>query len=139
MKRLPDWRQRLEAVLDDVRRTPFAWGAHDCGPALAGRVVLALTGEDVAAPWRGKYRTASEAVRLIRDAGFTDLADLAASIAPEIHPSRARVGDIAAFRIDSSALGSALGVVNGERVIVLRPEGTGTMSLLQAHRAFKVG
>ncbi|MGL5166629.1 MAG: DUF6950 family protein [Afipia sp.] len=138
MKRLPDWRQRLEAAIDDIRRTPFEWGDHDCGPALAGRVVLALTGEDVAAPYRGKYRTASEAVRLIRDAGFADLADLAASIAPEIHPSRARIGDIAAFKMDS-ALGSALGVVNGERVLVIRPEGIGTMSLLQAHRAFKVG
>ena len=139
MKRLPDWRQRFEAVIDDIRRTPFAWGEHDCGPALAGRVVLAVTGEDVAAPFRGKYRTASEAVRMVREAGFDDLADLVGSILPEIHPSRARVGDIVAYRMDSSALGSALGVVNGERALVIRHEGIGTMGLLQAHRAFKVG
>ncbi len=139
MKRLPDWRQRFEAAIDDIRRTAFAWGTHDCGPALAGRIVLAVTGVDVAAPYRDQYRTASEAVRLIREAGFNDLADLVASILPEIHPSQARIGDIAAFSIEGSPLGSALGVVNGERVFVLRPEGVGTMGLLQAHRAFKVG
>ena len=138
MKRLPDWRNRLEAALDDIRRSPFAWGEHDCGPSLAGRAVLALTGEDIAAPYRGRYRTASEAVRLIRDEGFESLGDMAASVLPEVHPSRARIGDIAAFRMDSP-LGHSLGVVIGERVLVLRHEGVGTMSLLQAHRAFKVG
>lgn len=138
MKRLPDWRERFEAAIDDIRRTPFEWGTHDCGHALAGRIVLALTGEDVTAPYRDNYRTASEAVRLVRDAGFTDLADLVATILPEIHPSKARIGDIAAFST-GDALGSALGVVNGERVFVLRHEGIGTMGLLQAHRAFKVG
>lgn len=139
MKRRPDWRQRFEAAIDDIRRTPFEWGTHDCGPALAGRIVLAITGEDIAAPYRDRYRTASEAVRLVRELGFTDLADLAASMLPEIHPSKARIGDIAAFPMEGSAFGSALGVVNGERVFVLRHEGIGTMGLLQAHRAFKVG
>lgn len=138
MKRLPDWRMRFEATIDDIRHHPFAWGSHDCGPALAGRMIEAITGEDLARPYRDRYRTASEALRVMRDAGFSNLADLAGSLLPEIHPSRARIGDIAAFPMDGP-FRSALGVVNGERVFVLRPEGLGTMSLLQAHRAFKVG
>lgn len=138
MKRLPDWRVRFEREIDDMRRIPFAWGSHDCGPAFAGRMVLAITGEDLCTPWRGRYGTAGEALRLLRTEGYDDLADLVATLLPEIHPSRARIGDVAAFPMDSP-LGSALGVVNGERVFVLRPEGIGTMELLQAHRAFKVG
>lgn len=138
MKRLPDWRARFEREIDAIKAKPFAWGEHDCGPGLAGRLVFALTGEDVAAPYRNAYTDALGALRAIREAGFTDLAELAASIAPEIHPSRARIGDIAAYRMDTP-FGWALGVVNGERVYVLRPEGIGTLSLAMADRAFKVG
>lgn len=138
MKRLPDWRARFEREMDAIMRVPFAWGEHDCGPGLAGRLVLALTGEDLAAPFRGQYTDALGALRLVQAAGFDDLSDLVASMLPEVHPSKARIGDIAAFKMDTP-FKSALGVVNGERVFVLRPEGIGTMGLLQAHRAFKVG
>lgn len=138
MKRLDDWRPRFEQVIDDMRLKPFAWRDNDCGPALVGRSVEALTGVDIAVAYRGKYSDAASALRLVRSHGFDDLADLVASLLPEIHPSRARVGDIAAFEMDSP-FRSALGVVNGERVFVLRPEGIGTMNLLQARRAFKVG
>lgn len=138
MKRLPGWRARFEAVIDDMRLKPFAWHDNDCGPALVGRTVEALTGEDVASPYRDKYHDAASALRLVRASGFDDLADLVASQLPEIHPSQARIGDVAAFQMDS-AFKSALGVVNGERVFVLRPEGIATMDLLQAQRAFRVG
>lgn len=138
MKRLDGWQRRFVAVTDEIRRKPFAWGSHDCGPAFAGRIVEALTGDDIAAPFRGKYDDAAGALRTLRETGFTDLADLVASLLPEIHPSRARKGDLAAFK-DDSPFGASLGIVNGERVLVLRPEGIGTMDLLAAHRAYRVG
>jgi hypothetical protein len=138
MKRLPDWRTRFDAAIDDMKAKPFAWGEHDCGPGLVGRMVLAMTGEDVARRYRGKYRTARGALGVMRRAGFNTLADMAGSVLPEVHPSRARVGDIAAFPADT-AFGYALGVVNGERVYVLREDGLGTMDLLSATRAFRVG
>ena len=139
LKRRPDWRARFEAAIDEIKYVPFDWSEqHDCGPGLAGRLVLAMTGEDMVAPWRGSYRTMHGALRVMQNEGFENLADMVAAMLPEIHPSRAQVGDLAAFPVDT-AFGYALGVVNGERVFVLRPEGIGTMDLLQATRAFKVG
>lgn len=139
INRKPGWRGRLKVVVDDMRRKPFAWGDNDCGPALAGRAVEALTLVDVAAPYRGQYTTPRGALDVLAGAGFSDLADLAASILPEIHPSQAKVGDIAAIK-SGTALGHALGVVNGGgTILVMRPEGIGTVDLLDADRAFKVG
>lgn len=139
LSRLPDWRVRFEAVADDIKGRPFDWKTqHDCGPGLVGALVRAMTGEDVAKRWRGTYRTERGALRVMRREGFRDLADLVASMLPEVHPSQARIGDIAAFAT-GSAFGHALGVVNGERVLVLRPEGFGSMGLLDAARAFRVG
>lgn len=37
--RLPDWRRRLFALLQESLRTPFVWGTHDC-------VLLAAKGVD---------------------------------------------------------------------------------------------
>lgn len=137
--RIPGWRARLAVVLDELRRKPFAWGDNDCGYALAGRAVEAITGVDVALPYREAYTTPAGALAVLTKAGFTDLANLVATILPEIHPSQARVGDIAAIKTDT-ALGHGLGVVNGGgTILVLREEGIGTVSLLDADRAFRVG
>ncbi|WP_029723070.1 DUF6950 family protein [Sinorhizobium medicae] len=138
LKRLPGWRRRFEAAIDEIKARPFAWGEHDCGPGLAGRLALAMTGVDCAAQYRGAYDSASGALRVMRDAGFDNLADLVASVLPEVHISAASIGDIAAVP-DDTPFGYALGVVNGERIFVLKTDGVGTVDLLDATRAFKVG
>lgn len=139
LKRLPNWRARFADFVDEVRLRPFDWSTqHDCAIGLCGRFIQALTGHDLVKQWVGRYTTRTGAVRALRRAGFDDLADAVAAHLPEIHPSQARVGDIAAFRVDSP-FGWALGIVNGERVLVMREEGLGSMNLLDAERAFKVG
>lgn len=139
MNRLPGWRARFETAVDGIFRKPFDWSTqHDCGMGLCARVVEAVTGEDVGAKYRGGYTTRAGAIRLMKAEGFANLADLVASLLPEVHPSQAKIGDLAAFPMDTP-FGFALGVVNGERVFVLREEGVGTMGLLDATRAFKVG
>lgn len=139
LKRRTDWRRRFSDEIDRIRLTPFSWGAHDCGPGLVGNVVLAITGNDVAAVYRNRYSSMTGALRVMRNDGFSNLADLVASFLPEHdHISRAQVGDIAAVPMNSS-FGFALGVVNGERIFVLMPDGIGTVDLLDATRAFKVG
>ncbi len=139
LTRVPDWRGRLNEFLNEVRRTPFAWSAFDCGPAFTGRAVEAVTGVDVCSAYRGQYASAGEAVRLVERAGFDDLADLVASILPEYeHPSQAKVGDIAAVKTDGP-FGWSLGVVNGERIFVLHETGLVTVDFLTASRAFGVG
>lgn len=138
LKRLPDWRRRFEEAIDEIKARPFAWGEHDCGPGLAGRLAFALTGVDCTAQYRGTYDSASSALRVMREAGFDNLGDLVAAILPEVHISAASIGDIAAVP-DDTPFGFALGVVNGERIFVLKAEGVGTVDLLDATRAFKVG
>lgn len=139
LTRLPNWRSRFEAAIDEIKFVPFDWSSqHDCGPGLAGRLVYAITGQDLTVEFQGRYKTAKGALKVMKSAGFDNLADLVASILLEIHPSEASLGDIVAYEMDSP-FGYALGVVNGERVFVLRPEGVGTMDLLAAKRAFKVG
>ncbi len=138
MNRLPQWRARLEMAIDDIKSKPFSWENNECGTGLVGNIVLAITGEDAAAPYRGAYNDAASALRTMKDAGFDNLADLVGSILPEILISEAKIGDIAAIKM-KSPFGYALGVVNGERVFVLMEEGIGTVDLLECERAYKVG
>jgi hypothetical protein len=65
--RLPDWPERLAALVEARRDAPFAWGVQDC-MIWAADAVLACTGEDPAAPWRGSYATEAEALAIM--AGF---------------------------------------------------------------------
>jgi hypothetical protein len=136
--RKQDWRRHYEAAVDEIMSRPFAWGTHDCGPGLAGRLVLAMTGVDLSAQYAGTYDDAASAARLIRSLGFTSLGELVASMLPAIHPSLARLGDIAAIEV-AGPIGHALGVVNGERILVLTETGIGTIDLLDAQTCFKVG
>jgi len=38
--RVKNWRACFVAEIDRLKRTPFAWGSHDCGPGLAGNLVF---------------------------------------------------------------------------------------------------
>lgn len=58
----------LGAFLEEAARKPFAWGRHDCMLLIADWVRL-QTERDPAAPWRGRYRTALGAKRIINRAG----------------------------------------------------------------------
>jgi len=141
VKRLPNWRGPLNAVIDSHRHHAFAYGSHDCA-LLAADAVKAVIGIDPAATFRGRYSDRAGADAVLREAGFDDqVVALAASLFPEIHPSMARVGDLAA--VSSRLLGFgdslALGVVTGPNIAVMAMAGLGFVSLAEALRAFKVG
>lgn len=138
MTRLPDWPARLHAFVDSVKLRVFEWQAHDCFLGWAADAVLAVTGEDIGAAYRGRYKSAVGAARVMRNDGFEKLADLVASHLPEIHISEASLGDIAAIP-DDSPFGFTLGIVNGEVILVLRETGMGVVPLFDATRAFRVG
>lgn len=138
MIRVEKWRSKFAEQTDNIRTKPFIWGEHDCAVGLVGNLTQALVGENLAADYTGKYKDAKSAYKVMKKAGFDNLADMAASILPEIHISQAQVGDIAAVPVETN-FGFALGVVNGERILVLREDGMGTVDLLDATRAFKVG
>ncbi|RKD61656.1 hypothetical protein [Rhizobium sp. WW_1] len=139
LSRRPDWRSRMAAAIDIVKHRSFGWRDCDCVSGLAAPLVTAMTGVDLFAQHAGQYTDADSAYRLMQDLGFDDLADLVGSFLPEHeHISRASMGDIAAIEVPTR-FRHALGIVDGERIFVLSETGFGTVDLLTAARAFKVG
>lgn len=129
-----DWQSRLIGYLAEVRARAFNPSDFHCAYFAAG-AVEAMTGCDLAAPWRGRAKTMAGGLRILRRAGFADHVALAAHHFAEIIPAFAQPGDIAVLEADG---GAALGIVQGAAIYVLRPDGLGLVSLLTARRAFRV-
>ena len=110
---------------------PFRPGRQDCALFAAGWVKLA-TGRDLARGWRSRYRSLRRGQRLLQEAGFADHVALAAAHLPEIAPAFAQVGDLAV--LDDNALG----IVAGEMIYCLRPDGLGLVPRGQMRRALAV-
>ncbi|HZP31886.1 MAG TPA: hypothetical protein VFB23_00890 [Candidatus Acidoferrales bacterium] len=119
MKRFEDWPTRLDEFIDSRRNAPFAWGSNDCC-LFACDAVLAMTGEDLAADFRGKYSDARGAIHVLRDflKGIGDDAPLIEALAvhiarireiKEIAPRFAQRGDVVLFE---DAHGETLGLVS---------------------------
>ncbi len=134
MKRLPDWKPRLMRYLEHAARRPFKEGEHDCALFLAGGVE-AMTGEDYAAPYRGRYSTTLGGLRILKKAGFEDHVALAAHHLKEKPVAFANVGDGAAVPTPD---GPALGIVQGEGVYLLPPARITVYPLLRAQKVFEV-
>lgn len=128
--RLPDWRPRLVAYLEDVRCRPFAYGQHDCALFAAG-AIQAMTGTDLAADYRGRYNGLEQGLRLV---GTSHLQILRQHFEP-IPASFAGVGDIALMGEPGFP---ALGIFEGEHVLVLRDDGLGRMPRAEVTEAFRV-
>lgn len=138
MKRLDDWRARLAAEMDRQRREAFAWGWHDCATGLACGVVEAITGADLAAEFRGKYKTPAAALRIMRERGAETLGDLVAQFLPECPPGLARIGDIGVVAADGP-VPEALCVFDASFVVVMTEAGHGHRPRKDVIRAFRVG
>ncbi|MBP1806456.1 DUF6950 family protein [Rubellimicrobium aerolatum] len=130
--RRPDWQARLVAVLAAARGRPFAWGTWDCALFTAA-CVEAMTGEDLSAPFRGRYRTRAGGLRVARAAGLADHVAVFAARLPEVAPGLARPGDVVVMAED------ALGIAQGRMAYVLAEAGWGLLPLDGATRAFRVG
>lgn len=130
MNKRHDYRARLYAYVDSVRNTPFAYGTHDCALFTAG-AVQAMTGEDPAAPFRGRYRTAIGGLRKMRAAGFEDQVDFVARTFDEVSPATIQMGDIC---LTSEG---ALGVCVGDRVAVAGEHGLRFVPLAHIQRGFR--
>lgn len=109
LMRRPGWEVALEAAVEAARNRPFSWGDHDCA-TWAADVRRALTGDDAAAAWRGRYRTARGASVVMASLGWATLVDAATAIlgAPLNSVGLAGRGDIVTDG-ESGALGVCLG------------------------------
>lgn len=121
----------LIAYAADAGQRPFRPGHHDCALFAAGWVKL-VTGRDLARGWRSTYRSLRRGQQLLEEAGFADHVALAAAHLPEIAPAFAQVGDLAVLETQ------AFGIVAGEMIYCLRPEGLGLVPREAMRRAFAV-
>jgi hypothetical protein len=125
MRRVEGWRGRLAAYLAASAGRPFEWGRHDCA-LFAADCIEAMTGEDPAAAFRGRYRSLNGGLKALRKAGHADHVALATALLDEVAPAFAQAGDLAMI---ATPEGAAMGIVQGHRVYVLRPEGLATVDL----------
>jgi hypothetical protein len=105
--RLRDWQGRLARLFAERREASFEWGTHDCA-MFAADAVLAVTGEDPAAEFRGKYKSESGAAKILKTANLEALAD-----ARFARTERPIVGDIGLVTLPHSGQG-ALAVYGGQ-------------------------
>lgn len=119
--RRPDWKGRLARYVTECFQRPFVPGQFDCALFVAG-AVEAMTGHDPAAPFKGVYTSFEEGLTILRAAGHDDPVAMVAALFEEVHPVFAQPGDI--VTVDGQA-GYALGIVQGDRVYALHPDGAG--------------
>jgi hypothetical protein len=111
--RAHDWESKLDDFVARSQRLKFAWGIHDCC-LFACDAVLAMTGTDLAADFRGKYDSALGAARMLKAYGGT-VEMLAEEIADkfcifEVPVLYAQRGDV--VLLPSNNDGPALGIVS---------------------------
>jgi hypothetical protein len=93
MKRKPDWETPLADYLLAARERAYSYGTHDCLLHCAS-AVEAMTGEDLGAPHRGRYRTEADAARHLRRHGARTPEAFLDARFPEVPVAFARRGDI---------------------------------------------
>lgn len=67
MQRHHDWPERLHTFIESRRHASFAWGKNDCVLFFAD-AILAMTGVDLAEPYRG-YSNSRQAAKIVIEAG----------------------------------------------------------------------
>ena len=132
--RLPGWESRLAQCIDDARGRAFAWGVHDCATWVAD-VRRALTGEDAAADWRGKYSTEAGAIRAVRRRGYPGLAAWVSDLlgGPLDSPLMAQRGDIV---LDGTT--GALGIATSGAAAFVSPDGLVFLQMDRCAMAWRV-
>ena len=133
--RLQDWPERLAALVEARRETPFAWGSNDCGLFMAD-AVMAVTGEDPAAALRG-YSTEEGAEAVLGEDGLegTVARALSAIGCGDCPPALAQRGDVALALLGNQP---TMTVVLGEVLAGPGPRGLIFLPLARILRAWSV-
>lgn len=132
MLRLPNWSERLSALIAHRLHAPFEWGQHDC--ALWGADAwLAVTGQDRGAEYRGTYHSARGALKRLREVDGVKRPVEAFDkwCGPRRPPAMAKVGSIVAADLaklgaapnDTFGLGLSMGVCYGASSLFVGSDG----------------
>ncbi|PZR83597.1 MAG: hypothetical protein DI537_34695 [Stutzerimonas stutzeri] len=93
IQRKASWETDLSAFLLERENAAFVWGRTDCA-LFAADAVRAMTGEDLAAAYRGRYSTAAGSARALRRYGAGTLEDTLSALLPDRPIGYARRGDL---------------------------------------------
>ena len=117
VRRREGWEAALEAAVAAARGRAFQWGEHDCA-TWAFEVRAAITGLDAARDWRGQYKSAIGARRVMKGFGWKDLGQLARTYLgrPLAHVGLAQRGDIVLAE-------GALGICVGAKAVFVAQSG----------------
>lgn len=132
-QKINNWQIALYAQVEAFNTLPFAWGTHDCC-TFAADCVLAMTGTDQMAGYRGGYKTAVGAARKLAKAGGM-VAAISAELGEPIAPALAQRGDVVCF---SSPLGDTCGVCMGSTVAAAGMAGVVFTPMTLAYKAWRV-
>lgn len=119
-QRLHDWPERMNAALRRVAVQPFAWGTHDC-VTFAADVAEAMLGQDLLAPFRGRWTTEREAARVLLELGGMRAAVCSVLGPPLASHLQARRGDVVMVEQEPGRL--MLAVANGSYWCAPGPHG----------------
>ncbi len=136
------WEAALRAQVDLARERLFEWGVNDCG-LFAADCVLAVTGTDLAAAFRGKYTTAAGNRRALMRLGEGSIeATVTAILGEPIAPALAQRGDAVLFHSfppDAPPEGiDALAVCLGEVAASPGPSGLAYVPMGEWLKAWRV-
>lgn len=112
-QRISNWPTELNNFIETRRATPFQWGKNDCA-LFAADAVLAITGIDHAAEYRGRYTTRIGSARVLLRSGIKDLRELLSLYFDELAPASVRRGDLACF---DTGNGPTIGVCVGQYIV----------------------
>jgi len=112
LKRIPNWQQELNKLIEANQYRPFVWGEWDCA-LWAAEAIHVMTGVDYATPYRGQYASSEECAQKLRDEGPGSLYQLAVdTLGPPIHPAQARRGDVVYRASNMPTLGICYGSIS---------------------------
>lgn len=117
---------KLSAFINQRNCEPFKWGKNDCCLLVADWVFFA-TGNDVAADFRGKYRTENGAFKQLFKRGLNDVQSVFKErLNPAIAVSYARRGDLALVEFKGDYVG---GIVTVNAVVCVGEYGLVTLPM----------
>lgn len=127
------WELVLAEAVETARSTPFQWGVTDCACWAFDLRARITGGEDVAAQWRGRYRTAEGSLRVMRRLGWPDIEAM----------GRALLGDplpavLMAQRGDLVLMDQGFGVCIGARAVGMGEAGLGWAPLSACRMGWRV-
>lgn len=146
-RRESGWEQKHRALLDAKSRMRFAWGSNDC-MTFAGDAVVEQGFPDPMVDWRGKYSTARAAMEIVnsKPGGLLEWALEIFKDFPQIRSRSAKRGDVVYIEAEREIAFGAhtsrremMGVCDGAFAVVLTPNGTATIDMKYARKAWAIG